>query len=316
MKRVSFQPYEDNNEDNEMRIFPEVEVASLHTFAEQTRTELDSHANMPVFGKHCYIENRDEVLRRNRPGLPGCRYATVQGYSPDMEAQDLPIVDVLVAFRCPLDGTIKILHFPDSLYCEALTYNLIPPFILREAGFIANDVPRIHCNPVTNESHCIISEDRSLRIPLQLHGVFSYFETFRPDEDHIQSAEAHEHYDMTPTGWTWDPNSSIYRNADSLHVDINGTLIPNQSERATRFKDRVLNSVRRGEDAGLEIYEEHADEPLPPGYVIEISAVNKIMTDAPANLVPESPLWRVCDNTDMEVESDWENISTTQNTFR
>ena len=70
-----------------------------------------------------------------------------------MEAEDLPIVDVSVAFRCPLDGTIKILHFPDSLYCEALTHNLIPPLILREAGFIVNDVPRIHCNPVTNESH-------------------------------------------------------------------------------------------------------------------------------------------------------------------
>ena len=68
MKRVSFHPYEDNNEDNEMRDIPEVEVASLHTFAEQTRTELDSHANMPVFGKHCYIENRAEVLRKNRPG--------------------------------------------------------------------------------------------------------------------------------------------------------------------------------------------------------------------------------------------------------
>ena len=207
MKRVSFQPYEDNEfNNNEIRSYAqdilEVEVASLNTFAEQTRTELDSHANTPVFGNHCYIENRDEVLRRNKPGLPGCRYATVKVYSPDMEAQELPIVDVSVAFRCPLDGTVKILHFPDSLYCEVLAHNLIPPFILREAGYIVNDVPRIQSNPVTNENHCIVSRDRSLRIPLQLHGVFS----FRPDEDHVQSAEAHEHYNMTPTGWTWDPN--------------------------------------------------------------------------------------------------------------
>ena len=79
MKRVSFQPYEDSNDDEDsgFRDIPEVEVASLNTFADQTRTELDSHANMPVFGKHCYIENRNEVLRSNRPGLPGCRYATV-----------------------------------------------------------------------------------------------------------------------------------------------------------------------------------------------------------------------------------------------
>ena len=111
MKRVSFQPCEDDKFDNiVMRSYAqdisEVEVASLNTFAEQTRTELDSHANTPVFGNHCYIENRDEVLRRNKPGLPGCRYATVKVYSPDMEAQELPIVDVSVAFRCPLDGTV------------------------------------------------------------------------------------------------------------------------------------------------------------------------------------------------------------------
>ena len=42
------------------------------------------------------------------------------------------------------------------------------------------------------------------------------------------------------------------------------------------------------------------------------------MTDAPANLVPESPFWRVCDSTDgsvtdSEANSDWENISTTPN---
>ena len=75
---------------------------------------------------------------------------------------------------------------------------------------------------------------------------------------------------------------------------MNGTLIPNQTEKATR----------------------HADEPLPPGYVIEISAVNKIMTDAPTNLVRESLFWRVRDSpdgsvTETEAESDWENISTT-----
>ena len=190
MKRVSFHPYETEQQDNEsngsyVQNLPGEEVSSLNTFVEETRTELDSHANMPVFGKHCYIENRDEILGRNKPGSPGCRYATVQAYSPDMEVQDLPIVDVAVAFRCPIDGVFKILHFADSLYCEALNHNLIPTFIMREAGFIVNDVPRTHCNPVTNESHCIFSQDRTLRIPLQLHAVFSCFDTFRPNIDHI-----------------------------------------------------------------------------------------------------------------------------------
>ena len=122
---------------------------------------------MPVFGKHCCSENRDEVLSRNKPGLPGCRYATAQAYSPDMEVQENYQLSMSLLPRCPIVGVVKILHFPDSLYCEALTHNLISPFILRETGFTVNDVPRIHCNPVTNESHCIVSQDRSLRIPSQ-----------------------------------------------------------------------------------------------------------------------------------------------------
>ena len=75
---------------------------------------------------------------------------------------------------------------------------------------------------------------------------------------------------MTTTGWTWNPNSSVYRSAESLHVAADGTLIPNQTERVTRFKEGVLNSVRRGEDAAMESYEEHEDVTLPPRYVIEL----------------------------------------------
>ena len=123
---------------------------------------------------------------------------------------------------------------------------------------------------------------------------------------------------MTPTGWTWDPNSSVYKNAESLHVSADGTLIPNQTERVTRFKEGILNSVRRGEDTGMDSYEEHEDVPLPPGYVIDISAINRVLSVSSANLVPESPIWRVTNNgnkrdesaTKTEPESDWENINT------
>ena len=59
-----------------------------------------------------------------------------------------------------------------------MDHNLIPPFVLRKAGFIVNDIPRIHCHDITKNSHSIISNDGDLRIPLRLHDVFSFSQPF------------------------------------------------------------------------------------------------------------------------------------------
>ena len=92
-----------------------------------------------------------------------------------------------------------------------MEHNLVPPFVLREAGFIVNDTPRIHCQNVTKDSHTIISEDGDLRMPSRLHGVFSYFPSFKPDDDHYHSGSSNEHYLLTPTGNDWNPNTGEYK---------------------------------------------------------------------------------------------------------
>ena len=61
--------------------------------------------------------------------------------------------------------------------------NLIPPFVMREAGLKVNYVTKIHIERqnLTSESHFIVSTADSngteLRIPIQLDGIFSYFPT-------------------------------------------------------------------------------------------------------------------------------------------
>jgi hypothetical protein len=60
------------------------------------------------------------------------------------------------------------------LYVETMERNLIPPFILHEAGLIVNDVPRTHCGEELNdESHCIIDRSTGMKIRLFLKGIFS-----------------------------------------------------------------------------------------------------------------------------------------------
>ena len=93
--------------------------------------------------------------------------------------ESVPIVDAAVAYDCPYTMKTFILTVRNALYVPSMTHNLIPPFVMREAGLIVNDVPRIHTKPeeLTNETHCIVataaSNGADLKIPLQLDGIFS-----------------------------------------------------------------------------------------------------------------------------------------------
>ena len=116
-----------------------VEIASFETMIGDhvSRSEMDSHANMIVLGKHCRIEDGYELDDLNKPGA---RFASVQSFSPEQPLIRLPVVNASVAYR-DADQNVSILHFTDALYNESAEHNLIPPFILREAGWKVNDTP-------------------------------------------------------------------------------------------------------------------------------------------------------------------------------
>ena len=123
---------------------PFLEITSLNTWDDAIRTELDSHANMVVLGHHCRLEDPDAPL----PGTPDSTYAIVSAFSPDHKPMKIQVVDACIGYWCPVNETTYILHFNDVLFVPSMEHNLIPPFILREAGFIVNDIPRIQCQNV------------------------------------------------------------------------------------------------------------------------------------------------------------------------
>jgi hypothetical protein len=53
--------------------------------------------------------------------------------------------------------------------------NLIPPFILREAGLILNDTSKIHYNEPSVEDHSLFDKESGLRIPFTLNEIFLAF---------------------------------------------------------------------------------------------------------------------------------------------
>ena len=127
----------------------------------QSRLELDSHANMPVVGSSAYILNESGES------------AEVNAFSPDYPTRNIPIVDAALQYESPYDGKTYILVIRNALYVPSMTNNLIPPFILREAGIEVNDVPKIHMADPDETAHSLFFTETNFRIPLSLWGIFS-----------------------------------------------------------------------------------------------------------------------------------------------
>ena len=92
---------------------------------ESSQTELDSHANMPVIGMNAYILSKiGETV-------------DVAPFTPDYKPISVELVDAALKYECPYSGEIKILNIRRGLYVPSMTHNLLPPFMLREAGILS-----------------------------------------------------------------------------------------------------------------------------------------------------------------------------------
>ena len=101
-----------------------------------------------------------------------------------------------------------------------MTQNLLPPFMLREAGIHINEVPKIHVTSPTEEHHAITFQETNFRIPLTLHGTFSYFPSSKPSTQELEEPE--DVYVLTPT--TWNPHSDAHVINEESMLDWEGNM--------------------------------------------------------------------------------------------
>lgn len=179
---------------------------------EFSRTELDSHANMVVVGKNC------RVLRSTG------RTVDVNPFTPDYDAmRQVPVVDAALFYECPTTGSEYLLVVLGAIFVKAMQHNLVPPFIMREAGITVNETAKIHVDQPTVNDHAIIMPKGTLRIPLSLHGTFSYFDTRAPSEKQVE--EIQDVHLLTPE-WRWNPHSEVYASNEDAMVDWEGNIRP------------------------------------------------------------------------------------------
>jgi hypothetical protein len=130
-------------------------------------TELDSHANMAL------AESETTMIARS--GM----FENVTPFSKDLPAMDMvKIGDAAMCYDDPISLVTYILVMKNALLIPSMGHNLIPPFLIQEAGLILNKTPKHQTPYPMIDNHSIWDQHSSLRIHLQLNGIFSYFKTW------------------------------------------------------------------------------------------------------------------------------------------
>ena len=176
-----------------------------------TSTELDSHTNIAVVGRHTTVINRSG------------KSADVRSFSKDCSQMTaFPIVDAAVAYDCPYTLKTYILVIKNALHVPSMNHNFVPTFILREVGLIVNDVPKIHTRQedLSNETHFIVSKNYSdnngtdLHIRMKLDRIFSYFPARKLTMNELENCDYIETVNLIPDAAQWNPYNEEYANAE------------------------------------------------------------------------------------------------------
>ena len=131
---------------------------------------------MVVVGKHCWVISRSK------------QSVDVSAFSDDVKGlQNVPIVDSLLSYDCKRTMKTYLLVVCNALYIKSMSHNLIPPFIMREAGLVVNNTCKIHTPSVEENTHTIHNPKTGLVINLQLDGIFSVFNTRIPNDLDFES---------------------------------------------------------------------------------------------------------------------------------
>ena len=58
--------------------------------------------------------------------------------------------------------------------------NLIPPFLMRKAGLVVDNLPKVQLLNPTKDYHSTHFPDENIRMPLRLNGTCSFFPSKKP----------------------------------------------------------------------------------------------------------------------------------------
>ena len=112
------------------KVCDNIECDTDDVHSKELRTELDSHANIVVVGRNTTIINDTG------------RTVEVSPFTPDYSSlQNVPVVDAAIGYDCEYTGESYLLVVMNAISVPSMDHNLIPPFIMREAGIDVRTTP-------------------------------------------------------------------------------------------------------------------------------------------------------------------------------
>ena len=165
---------------------------SVNSGGSMTRSDLDSHADTCVLGAN--------TLRVSDEG----RKVTVYAFSGEHKPlNSVPIVTAATLWQDLKTGQNYILIINEGLYMgDKVKVTLLCPNQMRFNGLVVADVPR-QFDP--ESSHSIYIPNSDLRIPLDVAGVASGFESRKPTWEEY---EMYPHVELTAQSH-WEPGTSF-----------------------------------------------------------------------------------------------------------
>ena len=186
----------------------------LNSGGDESRTELDSHADSAVVGRNALILSGPQ------------KTVSVSGFTKSLGLRkSIPVVNAAVLHTCDMTGKMTVLLLHNALHFEEMESNLIPPFLMREAGLIVDECPKFQAIKPTLRHHSIYCPESKLLMPFNLRGIISYLPTRLPTSEEVREHRGKRTIHLTPNSPDWNPNVAIYKDQESSMLDYNGDLV-------------------------------------------------------------------------------------------
>ena len=135
-------------------------------------SELDTHANTCVVGRHSFIVDRHDLV------------VNISGYDPIKgTANDLEVVNAEITVYNINTGESQVVIINQAVHVPTMEHNPLCLTQMCMNGAVVNGTPNILLLDPTDDDHCVILKnetfEESLRIPLSIKGVSSIFPSQR-----------------------------------------------------------------------------------------------------------------------------------------
>ena len=178
----------------------------------------------------------------------------VQGYNEDVgERSDCRIVSAVVAYVHPASGDVYMLVIHQAILIPSMPHNLLCLMQLQDHGLTVNDEPKYMALNPMEEHHAITSRDRNtqvggpLRIPLELHGVTSYFLSRKPTKEEYENTPEDLCVELTAEAPDWDPASKTFQQQEEAMLQADGQLKDSIESWGLKRTISVLNTIAQPE---------------------------------------------------------------------